>query len=697
MGYRRRILRYGPSPEQWQGALEDRAIAGCSFELLRLGGCGRGEIRLQDGFDDRGAVTVGQWVACEYDDGDRWYLGRIEERQATSPGGITLRLEGMSVQLNETYPGGFGVEADGQAPHRYAATDLFMEDPDYGDETVDVVDRPEDVVRLLLEQYVVPVTDIRMEAGTIETAPFEAELLSLKFNGEETVRSILKDLALRVRNASWGVDELGRFYLLQRRSTPLLTCQEGVDLIELREEQTRDSIYNRVLLTGGYVYGSPSVDSEVTAAVRWRGNYRQPNSIALYGERRVRLWVPWIRTTEDSRQFVREFFRVYAAPGLTYVLEMVGATMCPRPWLGSVRVLNRHGQLLATGQPERVRVQFDNTPRLRLEIGPEDPRTHWPEPPYDERFPVTRRVEAESSQGPGGNLTLTTGNGDSGGGQPSDGGSGGDGGGGTYEKPSGSSGGEFSFDSESSSQESSEESSGLSSSGESQLTSSDLTSDAESSWLASSWLTSGFISSGLLSDDESGLTSLGGNPSEETTESQESSETSLPSGLGSSDPTSEGSDEGSNGRLSSEDSGGMDGSSGGDASSENSEGSDGEGSQSQGGESSEEGSEGSQGSEGSEGSGSTPSGSDDPSDSGAPSDGNDSSDGGDPGDSSEGGPGSEEGSDGGSVHGSEEPSEGPPSDGGPPSDDGSDGGEEESGWPPGPPPSDGMSDLDSSY
>lgn len=404
MTFRRRILRYGPSPEAWQGAIEDRAIAGCLFELHRCGGCGRGEVRLNDRFDARDALAIGEWIACEYDDGDRWYLGRIEERRAESPGGIFLRLEGMSVQLNEVYPGGFG---GGEAkPHRYGHTDQFPGDPDRLLETYDDVLRPEDAVRLLLAQYVVPATDIRVDAGLIEDAAVWSEPVNLKFNGEETVRTVLKDLALRARNAAWGVDELGQFFLLQNRADTLVSFREGENLVALREEATRHTLYNRVLLTGGYIYNVATSESPLRAAARWRGNYRQPASIEKYGERRLRMWVPWIRTAADSRSFVREFFRVYAEPGRTYHLEAVGQEFCPRPWLGRVQLLDRHDAVLFTAQPETVRVRFDNTPRLSLTLGPDDPRTHWPEPPHDERYPVLPPPAGDSSGG-GGPITLT--------------------------------------------------------------------------------------------------------------------------------------------------------------------------------------------------------------------------------------------------------------------------------------------------
>src|SRR5262245_22861168 len=103
----RRILHYAPGPAELVGEIADRAVAGAWFELHRQGGCGAGELRLKDEFPDRNAVVPGHWIAFEFAEDDRWYLGRVESRQASSPAGVTLRLEGMGVELNEAFPGGF--------------------------------------------------------------------------------------------------------------------------------------------------------------------------------------------------------------------------------------------------------------------------------------------------------------------------------------------------------------------------------------------------------------------------------------------------------------------------------------------------------------------------------------------------------------------------------------------------------------
>jgi hypothetical protein len=385
MPYRRRVV-FGPNPDELTGSLSERAIAGCWFEVRRLGGCGEGELRLRDVFPDRDAVQVGDWVACEYDVDDRWYLGRVVERIAKSPAGVTLRLAGMSSQLDYVFPGGFGSDADGMPPHRFGCTDLFPADPDRGWETIDCVHRPETLIQMLLEQYATYETEIVVDPELLEEATAAGEVVELKVRGTQTATSLIRDLALRARNASWGVDEFGRFYLLQRREAIAAQWQEGVDLVALHEFAADDLIFNRVLLTGGLVYAD--CPTPPCGVYRWQGNYLQPQSRSRYGERRIRLSIPWIRTPEDSQAFVREFFRVYAEPTPRYRIEVAAQTTLPRPWLAAVRVLDRAGKILAAAQPESIRVEFDRTVRFRIDLGPVDPRRVWSVPADHEIWPI---------------------------------------------------------------------------------------------------------------------------------------------------------------------------------------------------------------------------------------------------------------------------------------------------------------------
>lgn len=385
MPYTRRIVHYAPGPTDFVSVISTRVITGAWFELHRLGGCGIGEVQLTDNFSDRGSFSCGDWIAFEYDVGDRWYQGRIERISADLPAGLILHLAGMGSELKEVFPGGFArTAADGIPPHRYAQADLFSGDPDYLDETVDLVSEPSELVTRLMQQYVVPGTDITLDLSKIESGLYGEQILSVKFRGEETVWDILVELAARTRNAAWGVDENGTFFFLRQKTSLAATFRNGVDVLSMAESRDRNLLFNRVLLTGGYIY--EAMGSSGRDLYRWRGNYVQPASRSQYGERGIRISVPWIRTRADSREFVREFFRVYSQQTTRYLVEVGNQSVLPRPWDGPIRLEDRNGNELITRQVDVIRVEFDESPLFRMEIGPEDPRVYWPETPQNERW-----------------------------------------------------------------------------------------------------------------------------------------------------------------------------------------------------------------------------------------------------------------------------------------------------------------------
>ncbi len=393
MSYQRLFLHYGANQTDFKGVLSQRAVKKCWFELYRQGGCGAGQIRLGDDFLNRNQVEPGDWIACEYTTGDRWYFGRVEKVQSDSPSGMLIQLEGPGVELNEVFPGAMSPTALGMKPHRYARTDLFPFDPDGSMESVDVVMNSAELIRKLLEQYVVPSTKIKYVPALVETGPLADDVTSVKFRGEESVRSIIKEMAVRARNASWGVDAQGQFFFLQQKTGLQATYEEDLDLTRLRETRSRELLFNRVVLTGDYVYDRSDNSLQLARrSFRWRGNYRQPESIATFGERRIRMSVPWIRSREDSRSFVTEFFRIYSQPVSQYSFETAPQSTLPVPWLGQVKLLDRSGTVLSQLQPEKIRVLFDHEPQFQMELGPVDPREFWPEPPQDERWELPENV-----------------------------------------------------------------------------------------------------------------------------------------------------------------------------------------------------------------------------------------------------------------------------------------------------------------
>lgn len=587
MAYLRRVVLLGPGGRAFKADLSQRAGAGCWFELHRQGGCGAGELVLNDRFAERGEVEVGDWVAYEPEDGVRWYLGRVEERRASSPAVVRYRLAGMSTQLSEVFPGGFGREvADGVPPHLLARTDgWFAGDPDQSDATFEVVSGVNDVVDLLLRGYVVPKTDIAYDPARVESVA--GPVWSMKFRGEETAQSILKELATRARDASWGVDETGTFFLVAKRTGTAVTVREGREVLSLAGVTDWELLVNRVLLTGDFVYEEEASSGAVGRRFsRWRGNYLQPASREKYGDRRLKMWVPWIRRREDAVTFLREFFRVYAEPGEKYLVEAKVEGELVRPWEGRVRVEDRAGAELITAVVNTVRVEFDQVPLMRLELGPEDPRSLWAEPAVEERYEIPRPEERRPGWG-GDQITLTSSDGTlstfSSSGEPSTGGSsslsstqsssvssssGGSSssvGSSSLSSSEGSS--SLSSESDLSSEESVGSSSGLSSEGSESSLSSGVSSSESGSSGASS---SASLSESDLESSGSEAGSSGGNGSSEITSDELSSkgESSSAGSEATSDVGTSGSDSGGSGMTSESDaSSGSDSASGSDASS----------------------------------------------------------------------------------------------------------------------------------
>ncbi len=394
----RRILHHGPTPNGTPVLLSDRTIAGCWFELQRQGGCGPGELVVQRNFSERNAIEIGDWISCEAQPGERWYLGRVEECRFQFPGLLRLRLAGMGIELNELFPGGFDASPNEQRPHRYGETDLFSNDPDRAWEQAYHVSTIDGLVRLLMEQHVTGHSHIIYDSTLIEGPVQRTPLDSLKFRGEESLRSILKDLALRAQ-ASWGVDAHGKFFFLRRRSTPQVTLRIGRDLTSVEETRDRELLFNRLLLTGDYIYDQRDNSGQIARRVyRWRANFFEPESCSAHGNRRLRLWVPWIRTQPDSLAFARSFFRTYGQPTCRYAVETLPQTTPMIPWQGPVTIEDQSGAVLASAHIEKVRVLFDHAPRFRMEIGPEDPRELWAEPPQDERWELPDHVPSNGGE-----------------------------------------------------------------------------------------------------------------------------------------------------------------------------------------------------------------------------------------------------------------------------------------------------------
>ena len=90
-------------------------------------------------------------------------------------------------------------------------------------------------------------------------------------------------------------------------------------------------------------------------------------------------------------------------------MEVADRSSLVVPWGGRIRIEDRNGAELITAMIETIRVQFDHAPKFRLEIGPEDPHTHWPEPPHDERWEIPGVDNQGGGGGGGSELSFSSG------------------------------------------------------------------------------------------------------------------------------------------------------------------------------------------------------------------------------------------------------------------------------------------------
>ena len=397
----RRILNHGPDPASPGVPIDGRAVSGCWFELHRQGGCGPGEIRLERGFAEAPDLDPGDCVSIGSRHAGvdrRFYLGRVESWEAAHPAGVRVRLGGLVGELGETFVGGFGRGGD-RPPHRYAATDPFPEDPDRPLQSHDFADRPEEVVDLLAAQYVQPQT--RVLAAAPAVAATDARVDTMLFRGEESVRGVLRDLAVRAGHVDWGVDERAELFFRPGPDAQAAELRVGREVTKLTATRARDAAFDRLQITGDYVYDRPaSSGAAARPAHRRRYTFLQQGGTPFgHGGRRVAVYVPWVRTADDAEGFADAFFARYGAATTNHLVEAVlppGADV-PRPWAGRVRLCDEDGETIAEAAPEAVRVRFDEAPVVRLELGPEDPRRLWPEPPLNDRYEVAPAAPDRSS------------------------------------------------------------------------------------------------------------------------------------------------------------------------------------------------------------------------------------------------------------------------------------------------------------
>lgn len=366
MAYERQIIHYDSDSTTFIADWTERAESAW-FELLRQGGCGAGEVVLDYKFTERGSIEVGHYVVMAYSTGIRWYMGRVESIDESSPMRTVVNLYGMVAELGEVFPGGRG-GSDIGVPHRYAKTDAFNQDPDWSVQTWDVVSQPNQVVTLLYQQYIDGATHIDLDPGAIEVPDPLTSLQSLVFRSQESALSIIRQLATIANNASWGVDANGDLFFKRMRTNVIDTFQEGVHLEKLTMTTDRSLMCNSLLITGDYVY-DPSYFPDY---YRYQGRWMQTTSVAQHGEIRRNIFLPWCRTDEDAVAFAKQFFRYYAWPSVRHNFTTRPVTGLIKPWDGFIKLWDAEGANYAIQPFDRIRVQFDQFVKFDIWMGFEE-------------------------------------------------------------------------------------------------------------------------------------------------------------------------------------------------------------------------------------------------------------------------------------------------------------------------------------
>ena len=345
-------------------------VTNAEFDLLRQGGCGSGSFTLDMVFGDANTPEVGQWIVCSYSSGSKWYRGRIEEVTEASPAGVTVRTYGTWAVLTETQVGG-QAWWDTETPKTFGRYDYFENDPDHASQTYTTISTLEDMVTKLYDDYIVTWGGGSViTLDSIDADDTTASFASMTFRGGESLSQIMRTLA-EPYNSSYGIDADNKFYFIPNNTTALYSYRDGTSC-NITSSTDRSVMFNRLVLFGGYVYGTGSNPNFYL----WQFHAEDATSISTYGiAKTLSVRVPWIRNHVDSQNFADGFFAKYANPVKKYSIETIAQGAAFTPWDGGVTIINSAGTNLAADQAvDTVHVVFNEAPRFTFTTGYDEPK-----------------------------------------------------------------------------------------------------------------------------------------------------------------------------------------------------------------------------------------------------------------------------------------------------------------------------------
>lgn len=206
----------------------DKVVSAISWEYDRIGGCGRASMDLAVSYDFFQLIgpdfDVQIWVEDETGVASLFFRGYVESHQPIlqESDKVSLSLNGYVGQLKRV---------------RVATTYSTME--------------VSDIVKDVLDTYVLPGTDITYDNADIELSEFTVDTLEFDSMADDAL-STLAELA---GGYEWGVDRNRKFFFKKQNDSIRHYLRIGEDVASFDSLDDYSLIYNRLHIKGGKVAG----------------------------------------------------------------------------------------------------------------------------------------------------------------------------------------------------------------------------------------------------------------------------------------------------------------------------------------------------------------------------------------------------------------------------------------------------------
>lgn len=235
--------------------LLEQEMMDLTWEFNRIGGCGSISFDLPRAYCNEKMIS-GDFNLRLYVRNpstkvyDLWYQGIVEQKSPNVRGSdetVSIQGHGYQAQLSRIQLRALS----------YSAQEASV------------------IVKNLLDNYIVPYTDIIYDVGDITATSFTFD--TLEFSTDAL--SAMQTIADTVGGREWGVDKNRKFYFKARSSTVGFRFPLGGNVTSFSDDDSFKDIVNRVIVQGGDIAGVPFTPNPTASA------YNNTPSQLKYGRR----------------------------------------------------------------------------------------------------------------------------------------------------------------------------------------------------------------------------------------------------------------------------------------------------------------------------------------------------------------------------------------------------------------------------